>query len=79
MEAGVYKHYKGGLYQVLGIGQHTETEELLVVYISLTGAELPGPRIRIRPLNGPNGFNTWIRSDPNRPIPRFKYVGVSVE
>lgn len=71
--AGVWKHYKGGLYQLIGIGQHTETEELMVVYVSLTGAELPGPRMRVRPLTQwvervkwPEGFHQ----------PRFRYVGI---
>jgi hypothetical protein len=49
MQAGVYRHYKGGYYQVLGVGQHTETKELMVVYISLSGSPMSGPRIRIRP------------------------------
>jgi hypothetical protein len=48
--AGKYRHYKGGQYQVLGIGEHTETGERLVVYVALTGANLPGPRIRLRPV-----------------------------
>lgn len=29
---GKYKHYKGGIYDVLALGLHTETEELLVMY-----------------------------------------------
>lgn len=28
----VYRHYKGGLYTVIGIGQHTESGERLVAY-----------------------------------------------
>lgn len=32
---GLYRHYKGGLYQVLHLARHSETEELLVVYRSL--------------------------------------------
>lgn len=29
---GIYKHYKGGIYKVLGIAKHTETYEDFVVY-----------------------------------------------
>lgn len=29
---GTYKHYKGGIYEVIGIGKHTETEEEFVFY-----------------------------------------------
>ena len=32
---GIYKHYKGGVYKVLNLVKHTETEERLVVYRSL--------------------------------------------
>ena len=34
---GRYRHYKGGLYEVLGVAQHSETEEELVVYRPLYG------------------------------------------
>jgi hypothetical protein len=36
IQPGLYRHYKGGLYQVLHIAQHSETEEQLVVYRSLS-------------------------------------------
>ncbi len=75
--SGVWRHYKGAHYQVLGVGQHTETKELVVVYVSLTYANMPGPRIRVRPLDGPEGFATPVcnKSPRAEPIPRFVYIG----
>jgi hypothetical protein len=29
---GRYRHYKGGLYEVVGVARHSETHEPLVVY-----------------------------------------------
>ena len=43
---GIYRHYKGNLYQVLHTAQHSETEEALVVYRCLYGEY----NVRVRPL-----------------------------
>jgi hypothetical protein len=34
---GIYRHYKGQTYEVLGVAHHSETEEPLVVYRALYG------------------------------------------
>ena len=37
VENGIYRHYKGNLYEVVGVAQHSETDEKLVVYKTLYG------------------------------------------
>jgi hypothetical protein len=43
---GLYKHYKGNEYKVVGVAKHSETEEELVVYVSLKDPE----QLWVRPL-----------------------------
>jgi len=37
LNTGVYQHYKGPKYEVLGEARHSETEETLVIYRALYG------------------------------------------
>lgn len=37
LATGTYRHYKGNLYEVIGVARHSETEEQLVVYKPLYG------------------------------------------
>lgn len=73
LQAGIYKHYKGGLYMVLGVAQHSETQEKLVAYIQLSGAQ--GAKIWVRPYK--MFFEEVIADGVMKP--RFMYIGESVE
>lgn len=42
---GVYRHFKGGIYQVMEVATHSETEESLVVYKNAS------ERFFVRPLD----------------------------
>lgn len=43
MEKKKYRHYKGGIYELICIAKHTETEEKLVVYKNEKGEEFARP------------------------------------
>jgi len=63
---GIYRHYKGNLYQVLHTAQHSETEEALVVYRCLYGEY----GVWVRPLAM---FAETIMRE-GREIPRFELI-----
>ena len=63
---GIYRHYKGNLYQVLHTAQHSETEELLVVYRCLYGEY----DVWVRPLTM---FTETVEFD-GKEIPRFELI-----
>ncbi len=48
MELGLYRHYKGQLYDVIGVANHSETLEQLVVYKATYQEE--GNNLWVRPL-----------------------------
>lgn len=64
---GKHQHYKGNYYQVIGVAQHSETLEKLVVYKALYQPE--GENIWVRPLDM---FTETIIID-GKETPRFNY------
>lgn len=63
---GIYRHYKGNLYQVLHTARHSETEETLVVYRCLYGEY----GVWVRPLAM---FSETVTVD-GKEVPRFELV-----
>ena len=47
MEKGIYRHFKGNKYEVIGTGLHSETQEEMVIYKAL----YDDGQIWIRPLS----------------------------
>jgi hypothetical protein len=80
LKMGLYRHYKGQLYQVLGLAHDANSpERTCVVYfgLQLDGAHL-GPRLAVRNLeSGDDPFFDWVVSpDGTSPaVPRFDYLG----
>lgn len=48
MELGLYKHYKGNIYEVVGVAKHSESLENMVVYKATYQKE--GENLWVRPL-----------------------------
>ncbi len=69
---GRYRHYKGGEYEVLGVGRAEETHEKLVIYRALYRSEEFGDNaLWARPLS------SFIESVTvnGKKVPRFVKVG----
>lgn len=74
---GVYEHFKSTpdvrrYYQLIGFAKHTETQEVLAVYIPLyVIPEHKGLRLQVRPLEM---FTEEVVHD-GKSLPRFRYIG----
>lgn len=72
IKPGKYQHFKGNLYEVIGIVRHSETLEELVVYKALYDSEEFGPNaLWVRPKKM---FMENVVVD-GKEMPRFRYVG----
>lgn len=65
---GIYEHFKGNRYLVLGVAKHSETEELMVVYVDLYENE--NGQMWVRPFKM---FNDYKEVDGKK-VKRFKFV-----
>jgi len=66
IKKGKYRHFKGREYEVLGVGEHSETGEKLVVYKALYGEG----KIWVRPLSM---WNERVERD-GKIFSRFTYL-----
>ena len=69
-QRGVYEHYKGGRYEVLGIVSHSETLEKLVHYRHLDGDKSEW----VRPLTM---FLEMVEVNGTS-VPRFRYLAATL-
>lgn len=67
LELGIYEHYKGARYRVIGVGKHTETEEQVVIYEPLYESDVA---YWIRPYDM---FNETVKKD-GKVIQRFRKI-----
>ena len=65
LPAGKYEHYKGGVYEVIGVANHSETLEKLVVYRHDDG------ELWVRPL----AMFTELVEANGKQVPRFRKIG----
>ncbi|MCL2547554.1 MAG: DUF1653 domain-containing protein [Symbiobacteriaceae bacterium] len=63
---GIYRHYKGRLYCLVGLAQHSETLELMAVYHSQDNLD----DLWVRPVSM---WNELVEKD-GALIPRFSFV-----
>ena len=64
---GLYRHFKGNEYEVIGVATHSETNETVVVYCPLYGDRA----LWVRPLSM---FVETVERE-GQVMPRFAYVG----
>lgn len=66
VKLGKYRHFKGGMYEVIAVANHSETLEKLVVYRALYGEG----EIWVRPLT------MWTETvvHEGKTVQRFTYI-----
>ncbi len=66
LQPGLYRHYKGPEYRVLGVATHSETQQYVVIYQALYGEF----GLWVRPLDM---FSETVEVD-GKTVPRFALI-----
>ncbi|OOS24053.1 hypothetical protein B0681_08855 [Moraxella porci DSM 25326] len=74
IQKGVYRHYKGNLYQVIDVVRHSESLDWLVLYHPLYGDQVQQSTLWVRPF----AMFVQMLEQGGECIPRFAYVGDDV-
>jgi hypothetical protein len=78
LKLGIYKHYKGGFYRVVGEARHENTGDILVVYRSISrGIETGEGPMWVRPLDQFSEKVTITDRVGERQVSRFTYVSAT--
>jgi len=64
---GVYRHFKGNQYEVVGFAKHSESLEIMIIYKAMYGNR----DTWVRPLSM---WEELVEVDGNN-VKRFEYVG----
>lgn len=67
IKLGKYKHYKGNIYEVVGIANHSETLDKMVVYKALYGDN----ELWVRPLEM---WDNDIKLSDGSIVKRFEFI-----
>ncbi len=71
LKPGKYRHYKNKMYEVIGVGHHSETLERLVFYKALYDSEEFGKNaLWVRPFD----MFTEVVEINGEKVPRFEYI-----
>lgn len=68
---GIYRHYKGNLYRLIGVARHSETLEEMIVYQDVLHPE----KLWARPAH------MWEETITvgEKQVPRFEYIAESAD
>ncbi len=71
LRPGKYQHYKGKMYEVIGVAHHSETMQELVIYKALYRTDFGDDSLWVRPKDM---FVEQVVVEGQQQ-PRFRYVG----